>query len=55
MNDSAQLFLFDLGPALPTAAQVEADRCAQIVAKVDADADMGLLGGDDYEPDFGDE
>lgn len=52
MSNAVQLSLFDLGPALPTAAAREADLLARIREKLDLDADYGLLGGEEYEADF---
>lgn len=55
MTSAAQLsFPFDLTPCGVIANEIERRRIlAGIVDKVEADDDMGLLGGDDGE-DFGD-
>jgi hypothetical protein len=56
MANAAQLsFSFDLSPCGPVVdAATRRAMLAGIVDKVDADADMGLFGGDDGE-DFGGE
>lgn len=56
MSNAVQLSLFDLGPATVSPAARKADWLACIADKVQADEDMGLLGGEDFEADFpGDE
>lgn len=49
-----QLSLFDAA-ALEAPDSRDGARIAGIVAKVEVDADLGLLGSDLYEPDFSDD
>src|SRR5690242_17328040 len=55
MNDGAQLFLFDLGPATTTAADVERVRLAGIRERVDHDLAMwGAERDDDLDLGYDD-